>query len=223
MAIHATYAERAPEREPPSLNYRTGSGPAGSPDQGPSAGTASGPATMADRIVHWLTWGILGVVLLVWALVGAVFWLPLLLRTMVRFSLSLVQSTMDAERPDASARTLRQAVDFYRRGFVLAIDAVMGQDEPGRKGRTRRDQLDPDRMKREVMWALVIWYPILWWVGLAWSPVELWAWIAGLPWGETLDAIAGWIAGAIEGLIGPAGGPPVEAPPVPESSGAVGA
>jgi hypothetical protein len=168
----------------------------------------------SDRIVLWLTWAILGVVLFVWAIIGAIFWLPLLVRTMVRFSVSLVQSTMDAERPEGPARTLRDAVSFYRRGFVVAIDAVMREDTAS-EGTTRREYIDRHRLTREALWALAIWYPILWWLGIAWSPAELWSWIAGLPWGEALGSLANAITSGIDGLVGTGAEVPAEAPAAP--------
>lgn len=208
----------ASDRDPPTLHYRATAEPVASPEPirppRPSRSRLGQNAeTVSDRIVQGLTWGILGVVLFVWAIVGAIFWLPLLVRTMFRFSISLIQATMDGERPEAAAQMLRGAVTFYRRGFVMAIDAVAGQDAPPPEGKVRRQPIDGGRMMREVLWALVIWYVLLWAVGLAWSPAELWAWFVGLPWGEAFDSVTGAITGALDKLIGGGGGAPATTAP----------
>jgi hypothetical protein len=183
------------------LHYRATSGPTSAPEPTDSRRRLSEPETLSERIILWLTYGILSIVLAVWAVVGAIFWIPLLLRTMVHFSVSLIQSTMDAEKPEGSARTLRDAVTFYRRGFVVAVEAVLREDEAP-EGTVRRESIDPERMKKEVLWAVAIWYLILWPLGVVWSPAEMWAWFVGLPWGETFESVVQTVTGGLDALLG---------------------
>jgi|GEM_PF-2303964 len=202
--------------EPSTLHYRATAEAVASPEEAKPAKPTLRPDSdnLADRILYWLTITILAVVLAVWAVVGAVFWLPLLIRTMFRFSLALVQSTMDDERPEGSASMLRNAVGFYRRGFVVAIDAVL-PGAPLREGKIRRERIEGRRMFRELLWALAIWYVVLWFIGVAWSPAEIGAWILGWPWGEAFGSLWDGFTGFLDSLLAPAA--PGAAPVTPES------
>lgn len=196
--------QRASERQPPTLHYTATAEPESAPEEvrPSSRRLASESERLSDRVLHWFTLGILAVVLAVWAVVGAIFWLPILLRTMVRFSLALVQSTMDDERPEGSASMLRNAVGFYRRGFVVAIEAVL-REEPLREGRIRKERIDGRRMMKELAWAVVIWYFVLWGLGVAWSPGEIGAWIWAWPWGEAFGSLLDGITGFLDTLVAP--------------------
>lgn len=216
----STPAERpATDRDPPTLHYRATPEPVAQPEEARPARerAGSGPATLGERIIHWFTLAILGVVLTVWAVVGAVFWIPILLRTMVRFSLALIQSTMDDERPEGSASMLRNAVGFYRRGFVVAVEAVLRED-PLREGRIRRERIDGGRMMKELAWAAVIWYGVFWGVGLAWSPGEVAAWVMSWPWGEAFGSLVDGFTGFLDTLIAPEAADPAPAGQTPGAS-----
>lgn len=149
-------------------------------------GTPAAEASPGARFLKLLTRGILAVVLGVWAVVGIVFWVPLMIRTMVRFSVALVQATLDGERPTEAARTLQDSVSFYLRGFRVAIEAVEGAPIPERRSPS---PVRGRRLFNELLWALVIWYLIMIPLNLAWSPVELWTWITAWPWGTWMDSL----------------------------------
>lgn len=159
--------------------------------------------TLFDRIVRALTWGTLSICLAVWALAGAVFWLPTMVRAVAVFSLSLVEATMKGERPEDAARALREAVTFYSRGFATAVEVVTRapEEERGRRrAEARKRSVDFSRLAREALWALILWYLVLWIVGaVEASPVELWMTFWTFPWlelGSSLWASAtGWIGG----------------------------
>lgn len=165
-------------REAPMLHYRD-------PASATAEGTPTEDHSFGARFLKGLTRAILVVVLGVWALVGLVFWIPLMVRTMVRFSVSLVQATLDGERPTDAARTLQDSVSFYQRGFRVAIEAIDGEPIGERRG---RHPIHGERLFRELLWALVIWYLIMIPLNLAWSPFELWGWITAWPWGNWFDA-----------------------------------
>jgi hypothetical protein len=166
--------------EPPVMTYRRTDEAA---EDGPAEGKQETPfSKVANYILVGLTWAILGIVLAVWALVGMVFWIPLLLRAMLRFSLSLLEAVFEGQRPTDSARILRDAVSFYRRGFVVAVEAVTKEDLEEQRGQP----MDGNRLVLEVVWAVVVWYLIfLWWGWVQTSPVDVWNWFVGLPWRET--------------------------------------
>jgi hypothetical protein len=109
---------------------------------------------------------------------------------MVRFSLALVPATLDGSHPDAAARRLRGAVDFYRQGFLAAAAAVGGRTtEPAHSARRTRD----GGMMREVVWAAVIWYAVLALFGIVWSPMEIGRWALALPWSAWALGLGAWI------------------------------
>lgn len=151
-----------------------------------------------DKGIRYLTWGILSVCLALWAVVGFVFWIPLLLRSMIQFSLSLSQSMLRGTRPDEAGRILRDTVGFYRRGFTVAIRAVFG--ETPTKKQAQRTSLTFKEAAFEIAWAALVWYGILLFFGaIETSPVDLWNSTMALPWGEWWTGVEGWVTGWFEG------------------------
>lgn len=147
-----------------------------------------------NRLFAAFTWVVLLVVLAGWTVVGAIFWIPLLFRAMLRFSVSLVQSVFVGRRPDGAARVLRDAVSFYRRGFVVAIESVTNEEIEGEA----HDPQTGNRILLEVLWAIPVWYLILFATGwVQASPADLWSWLASVPWAEMwgamIDGVRGWI------------------------------
>lgn len=163
--------------EQPMIRYRTDE-----PTEGERASTT-------EQIMNGLTWAILLICLGVWAIVGAIFWIPLLLRTMVRFSVDLVPSMLTGKHPTRAARLLRHAVTFYRRGFEVAIDAVTR--EPGREDRSTTEA-EPSPLRgmalvNELAWVAVIWYGILLFFGvITATPIDVWLWLAGIQWNDAV-------------------------------------
>lgn len=163
-----------------------------------------------DRATRYLTWGILSVCLALWAVVGFVFWIPLLLRSMVQFSFALSQSMLQGTRPHEAGRILRDTVGFYRRGFTVAVNAVFGP--PPKKKPVATTRLTPKKFLFEIVWAALVWYGILFALGaVQTSPLDMWNATVALPWGEWwqgLEAtVSGWFSGgaaAVEG-VGPEG------------------
>lgn len=152
---------------------------------------AAAPVTPDTRpaVLVWLSWGVFAVVVAVWAVVGFLVWVPLLIREMLRFSGALVGATLDGEPPAHAAATLQAAVDFYRRGFVMASDAVHGRiAEPTGRSRPRSRPL-----ARDVTWAVVVWYAVLAVFGVVWSPLEIVRWAWALPWSSWAVGVGAWI------------------------------
>jgi hypothetical protein len=148
-----------------------------------------------DRAVRYLTWGILGACLAVWAVIGFLLWVPLMLRSMVRFSVSLAESMLQGAKPAEAGRILRETVEFYRRGFTVAIDAVFG---PPPKKQEAESRLTLRRILLEILWAVVIWYVILYAVGFVeLSPLDVWNAIVAYPWGETIQSTVDWVTGIL--------------------------
>jgi hypothetical protein len=162
-----------------------------------------------DRAMRFLTWGILSVCLALWAVVGFIFWIPLLLRSMIQFSLSLSQSMLQGSRPDEAGRILRDTVGFYRRGFAVAVNAVFGAPAKG-KGKASTSRLTAKQAAFEIAWAALVWYGILLLIGvIQMSPVDLWYATLALPWAEwwqgAENAVTGWFSGGGAEVVGPEG------------------
>ena len=172
-------------RDPPFLSY-TAMGRVESEEDPGQTEETSAPSPYLKAMNHVftaLTWVILFVVLLVWAVVGAVFWIPLMIRAMLRFSISLIESVFEGHKPARAAQTLRNAVSFYRRGFVVAVEVVtkekVREEEEGSVGQ--------NRLLLEVLWALLVWYFIALLFGwIQASPMDLVDWFFSIPWGEYL-------------------------------------
>jgi hypothetical protein len=149
-------------------------------------------AEVVNRIFTVLTWVVLFVVLLVWAFVGAIFWIPLILRAMLRFSISLIEAMFEGHKPSTAAKILRDAVSFYRRGFVVAVEVVTREQ-------VREDEEGPvaqHRLLWEVLWALLIWYFIF--LVFGWiqaSPLDLVDWFFSIPWADHLRDLVGRFTG----------------------------
>ena len=180
--------ESVAPRAPQTLNYRT---------------AAPGPEkARPDYLIQTLTWAILSVCLAVWAVFGFILWVPLLLRSMVRFSFSLSQSMLRGVEPVEAGRILRDTVSFYRRGFVVAVEAVFGsrkkEAHPDAPRNAKAERLSPRYFVTEVLWAAVIWYLILYALGVTEvSALDGWARIWGLPWAEYWNSVTVWFDGLV--------------------------
>jgi len=146
-----------------------------------------------------LSWGILAICLFVWTVVGAFFWIPLLLRRIVTYSVALVPSTLTNRKPERSAARLRGAMSFYARGYKVTAEMVTRG--PGRRERPGPslavEEVEPPTMPMvgEVLWAAVVWYAILFLLGVVHgTPLDLWRWVDGFPWGErVVDPAVDWL------------------------------
>lgn len=135
------------------------------------------------------TWAALIVCLAGWTVIGLFLWIPRAIRAILLFSLSLVQATVTETDLDAAGRRLRSAANFYRRGFVGAVESIRSsRDADGRSegGWTIESSL----ILRETAWALFVWYLILWGAGFAiLTPVDLGTLLIGLEWGALWSGI----------------------------------
>jgi hypothetical protein len=171
----------------------------GDPEAMAAAEAEGEPGGRLDQGVRYLTWGILSVCLALWAVIGFIFWVPLLFRSMIHFSLALSQSMLQGTKPVEAGRVLRETVDFYRRGFTVAIAAVFRRPSVAEKAQKAKP-LSARRWMFEITWTVLFWYLVLLGVGvIETSPVDLWNAVTALPWSEwwqaTTDTVSGWISG----------------------------
>jgi hypothetical protein len=135
--------------------------------------------SLLDRIVQPLTWGTIVVCLAVWALAGAVFWLPAMVRRVAFYSVALLQAMMEGDRPDEAGRRLRKAITFYARGFVTTVEVLTRTPKEeaavAKDTETGERSLDFGRLALEAVWAAGVWYLVLVTVGVVdTSPLDLW-------------------------------------------------
>ena len=140
------------------------------------------------RIFQVLTWIVLAALLLVWAVVGFVFWFPKLVREMAIFSVALVHATMTRGDMEPSGDRLKEAISFYRTGFEMAYGAVITGDGPS--GTVKKQPISADRLFKETLWAAVVWWVLLSLIGaISWTPVALGVWVLSGAWIEALDSL----------------------------------
>lgn len=129
------------------------------------------------------TWSALIVCLAGWTVIGLFLWIPRVIRAVLLFSLSLVQATVTETDLADAGRRLRSAANFYRRGFVGAVDSIRSP---------RGGEGDPDTewtielglILRETAWALFVWYLLLWAAGFSLiTPIDVAAFLTDVDWG----------------------------------------
>lgn len=150
------------------------------------------PRLGLDGFHKVLTWSILSVCLALWAVIGFIFWVPLLLRSMVRFSMALSGSMLSGEEPVEAGRILRDTVSFYRRGFTVAIGAVFGDErnEPARPKGKKVARKSTREFTFELLGVGVFWYLVLLFLGVVdISPVDGWIALFQFPWGDLWAAM----------------------------------
>jgi hypothetical protein len=138
-----------------------------------------------SRLNEAVTWAILSVCLAGWAVVGFLLWIPRVLRAVLAFSVALINSTLAETDADAAGRRLRSAANFYRRGFVSAVESIrppkLGHDEDQADERRSKEGVRSGLIVREAAWALVVWYAAAWGLGFIRGTAFD---VAAVPWAE---------------------------------------
>ena len=155
-----------------------------------------GRGRQSTKPLHWgavamkgLRWAVLMICLGVWAVVGAVFWIPLLLRRVIAYSAALVPAMLAGTRPHQAAKGLRHAMDFYRRGFQVTTEIVSGEpDRSESAGAKKQDtRLGGMALLNELAWVAVTWYAVLYLLGaIVTSPLDMWWWVEGISWTDSV-------------------------------------
>jgi hypothetical protein len=141
--------------------------------------------TRVSKLNDAITWAVLSVCLVGWAVVGFFLWIPRVLRAVLDFSVALINATLTETDADAAGRRLRSAANFYRRGFVSAVESIRPR-KPGHgtdqgEERPSEGSVRSRLIVREAAWAIVVWYIVAWTMGLLrGTPFD----IAAVPWSE---------------------------------------
>jgi hypothetical protein len=129
--------------------------------------------------------GVLVVCLGVWSVLGALFWIPLLLRRIVAYSVALTSAMLAGRKPERAAEALRNAMGFYWRGFKTTTQMVTREPEARDRAAPadEEDGLGGMALASELAWVVLVWYAVLLAVGIVdRTPLDLWHWLAGIPW-----------------------------------------
>ncbi|MDH3223298.1 MAG: hypothetical protein OEO23_06250 [Gemmatimonadota bacterium] len=169
---------------------------------------ATADSGAAKVVIHYtlraLMWLIVATAMLVWLLIGFFFWIPLLVRAAIGFSVEVVNATLTGRSADAAGKMLQRAVNFYRSGFVNALEAIQEPSEQPRRIDVVAEEdevgIDARGFINEVGWTLLIWYLIASFLGwTSWTPVRAWNEFWAIEWGQSLGILwysfKTWIAG----------------------------
>jgi hypothetical protein len=156
-----------------------------------------------EELSRTLIWMGLGISLLMWAVFGFILWIPLMVRATFSFSVSLVHATLTTQTAERAGLVLKDAINFYRRGFLVAIDAIQGNVTADPDEVPRERGLSASFTLNQLAWAVVAWYFMLLFVGIVeTSPLDMWRAIAAVPWMGMLevsaDSFRNWVTGAIQ-------------------------
>lgn len=108
----------------------------------------------------WLIKGpILVLTLVIWSVVGLVFWIPLLARSTAVFSAGILLAALARRDARAYGRQLEAAISFYPDGFRKTIDALTAESLEDREA----DYLSVPigRFIGESLWAALFWLGVL--------------------------------------------------------------
>ncbi len=99
------------------------------------------------------------VALVVWAIIGFIFWIPMLTRATTVFAGMILYATLTGQKADALREYLRLASGFYPDGFRITKDALYPTDT----GATPSEiEFYPGRFILEFFWTIVFWVGVLW-------------------------------------------------------------
>lgn len=99
---------------------------------------------------------ILVVTLTVWAIIGLIFWIPLLLRATTVFSAMIFHAAITKQNSNTTKNSLEAAASFYFNGFRNAIN-IMKNEVPNSKAIV---ELRLPVVILEIIWAGLIWLAI---------------------------------------------------------------
>jgi hypothetical protein len=151
------------------------------------------------QVSRTLIWAGLGISLFMWAVIGFLLWIPLLVRAIFSFSVSLVHATLSTETADRAGMVVKDAINFYRRGFIVAFEAVHGTPRPDVDELAQERVVSSGSAINELTWAAITWYFMLLFLGIIeTSPLDMFRAVAAQPWGAMLNASAdsfnAWVA-----------------------------
>jgi hypothetical protein len=118
-----------------------------------NATTGQGTPTLITRAVMLV---ILCMTLAVWAVIGFIFWIPLLVRVTTVFSAMVIHAAITQQGPGQLRDSLETASGFYPLGFRVAIETLYNPNA-GLGSRRASYDLGIGRVLVEVLWTVAFW------------------------------------------------------------------
>ena len=114
----------------------------------------------ADSVVALVTFFIWILVTVIWAVIGLILWIPLLIRTILLFTGSVVAEAITRKNyTGAVEQMLRYAIMFYPGAFQIIRDSIYDDPELGHW----EFSVDWKILLGEVLWTAVVWFVIDGW------------------------------------------------------------
>ncbi|MBI1748305.1 MAG: hypothetical protein HYR55_17235 [Acidobacteria bacterium] len=143
-----------------------------------------------DPIVSFIMFLILIICLAVWAVVGFLFWIPLLARAVTIFSAAVVYARVTGQDPESMQDYLRAASSFWFDGFVAAKKALF---PTGNSSASHDLDIKSGRLFGELTWTLLFWLLALWlWNGPAAERLLV---VLGARAAQVAAGAAAWVSG----------------------------
>ena len=103
----------------------------------------------------------------VWGVVGFIFWLPLLSRTVAMYSFAMVSVSVSGGSLQPAQTALDYAIQFYIRGFTRLRATFLNPGSPSTLAATMTPILGTGQQRikvliRESLAVLIFWSPIVW-------------------------------------------------------------
>jgi hypothetical protein len=118
---------------------------------------------MSDSVLTKLILHIIVIfVIVVWAVVGLIFWIHLLFRITMVYSAMVVHGVLTNQSPAAFKAPLEEASSFYPKGFRIALSVLREENITSKKVIT----IKAGKVIAESLWALTFWFMSLFLTGV---------------------------------------------------------
>ena len=102
---------------------------------------------------------VLAIALLIWSVIGFLFWVPMLVFAIARYSVHVVYLTISGLDADVVSAQLEHAVGFYVNGFRNVVRGVFRK--PSNQGPGLTPQIDAGRLMLHVIGVTLFWLAAL--------------------------------------------------------------
>lgn len=82
-------------------------------------------------LVEFIKFCVMCIVLIIWSVVGFLFWIPLLFRIIPVYVVLILGSTLTGQNARGAGKILDKTTTFYSSGFKRIIDSVWTEDDGG--------------------------------------------------------------------------------------------
>ena len=116
-----------------------------------------------DKVTKVVLFIMTMITVLVWSIVGLIFWFPILFRTTAVFCSMIVYSTITNDKPETLGTYLESAAAFYVSGFRTTLSIM---NDPSTPAIRDERSLNLKRVVFDTMWTIIFWVLFLTVVGI---------------------------------------------------------